>query len=263
MARSSWLAALALGGVVLACTSTTNGVVGPGSGTLPNGGAGDLGGSGGSSGGGGEAGACAPADESGYTLAWHAPHPHTASCDGAQLDSLFTCIRDASQATSGTPASCAPWSKSMSTANRACYECVFTDDTQPARGPIVVHSTQHTQETNFAGCVAIAEGKLDGSGCAGAVAAEVGCDNAACTVSCPVDSTGAGLAALNDCLDAAQQGTCARFFAPAQCISADTGPLAPCDPFNYADADPLAATQAVAGVFCGGGTGQISDAGGD
>jgi hypothetical protein len=258
----AWRAGLAsiAFGAVFACTSTTNGVVGPGSGTLPNGA--DVPVVGGSSSGGQvDASACTPSDQGSLQPTWHPPHPHVAACDAAQMDSLFTCIRDAAQSTSGTPASCAPWGATASDANRACYECIFTDDTQAQWGALVVHSSLHTQETNYAGCAAIAEAKLDGTGCGGAVSADVQCGNAACGATCPVDAQGNGLVALNNCLASADEGTCARFSAPAQCLFADGGPLAPCDPLNYAD--DVTAAQGVANVFCGGGAGTLSDAGGD
>jgi hypothetical protein len=149
----------------------------------------------------------------------------------------------------------------MSAANRVCYECVFTDDAQPEWGPLIVHSGLNTEETNYAGCAAIVEGKLDGTGCGGHVAADVACDNAACATSCPVDKSGNGLDALDACIAAADQGTCSTYASAAACLLVDSGPLAQCNQLNYVDG--LTAAQAVANVFCGGGSAGISDGGGD
>jgi hypothetical protein len=244
-------ALVAIAAAVGAC-SVTDGVVGPGSGTLPN--AGD-----GSTGPALDAGSCSPADESQLTPTWHPSHAHRDDCTSDQIDSLFACLKDS--ATQSSPPSCAPWGATMSTANRTCYQCIVTDDAQPEWGPLIVHSGLNTEETNYAGCAALVEGVPDGGGCGGKVAADVACESAACAVSCPVDSSGNGLDGLNACITAADRGTCSAFATAAACLGVDSGPLAACNELNYADA--LTAARAVAVIFCGAGGGGIPDGGGD
>jgi hypothetical protein len=194
---------------------------------------------------------CAPGAAAGFQPVWHAPRARSQACTKAQIDSYRQCLDDA--ATELAPASCAAWGASISATDQACVSCLLSKESDPEYGPLV----QLPAETlvNVAGCVAMAEGKLDGSGCGGAYQADQECQRAACLPTCPT-LTKAQVSAEGACEIQANKTTCATFGKPAECAGAiasgDAGTTAEVACFGGgASATPDALFEAVALAFCG------------
>jgi hypothetical protein len=107
---------------------------------------------------------------------------------------------------------------------------------------------------NVAGCIAMAEGKTDGSGCAGALQADQECARAACLPTCPT-STPSQIATEDSCEKQANLTTCATYEKPAECAGAikagDAGTTAEQACFGGANATADSLFEAVALAFCG------------
>jgi hypothetical protein len=116
---------------------------------------------------------------------------------------------------------------------------------------------------NVAGCIALAEGKVDGSGCGGSLQADQQCQEAACLPTCSLGSPAlqASEAACEVKAnavpgDGGASGVCGSYAIPALCASAiqgGDGGTAGRQCFGGADGGTNAQFEAVALAFCGGG----------
>ena len=200
--------------------------------------------------------ACAPGAVTSFTPAWHPPRAKTTACSKAQIDAYLQCLSDA--ATTLDPASCAEWSGTLSATDQTCLTCLSSNESDATYGPFVFLPTELLP--NVAGCIALAEGKTDGSGCGGALQADEQCQRAACLPRCPTTSAAAATAE-QDCEskangpggDGGVGGVCAAFAAPAQCAGAiahlDAGSAA--EKACFGTGSDATQFEAVALAFCG------------
>lgn len=170
--------------------------------------------------------ACAPGALNNFTPKWHPPRAKTTACTKAQIDSYRQCLDDAAGPPMRyNPASCAPW-LSPSMTDQSCLSCLQSNESDDQYGPLVLLANDTL--LNVAGCLAMAEGKLDGSGCGGSLQVDEECGRAACLASCPI-SDEPGAVAEVACEKAANQstGVCATYATSAQCagrlLQADAG----------------------------------------
>ncbi|MGO9714781.1 MAG: hypothetical protein ACLQBL_38400 [Polyangiaceae bacterium] len=203
---------------------------------------------------------CAPGPVTSFTPTWHPPRTPTSSCTSTQIDSYLECLDDA--ATMSNPPSCAEWSGQLSSTDATCLTCLISNETDAQYGPLVLLPTETL--INVAGCIALAEGKVDGSGCGGALQADEQCQFAACLPSCVTDTT-SQIAAAVACeaqantvgVDAGANGVCATYATKASCaasmeLGVDGGTPAEQSCFGGgADAGSNAEFEAVALAFCG------------
>jgi hypothetical protein len=155
---------------------------------------------------------CAPGSTAGFKPTWKPPAPHQNICTQSQIDGFFTgCIK-----TGSTNQTCAPYGTNGTAANQACAKCLITAQTASSYGALIDKSG--VVEVNIAGCLAIAEGKIDGSGCAGKLQAGSQCDDAACKVNCPVTDD-ASFKLYQQCTQTADQDAnlCGSYATAAQC----------------------------------------------
>jgi hypothetical protein len=121
-------------------------------------------------------------------------------------------------------------------------------------GPLVFLPTETL--VNTSGCLALAEGKDDGTGCGGSLSALQECNRAACLPTCPTGTTSEN-AAETACEANAQTGVCTTYATPAECAGAiqegDAGTPAERSCFGLPSGTAAATLQAVATAFCGGG----------
>jgi hypothetical protein len=194
--------------------------------------------------------ACAPGTPASFTPTWHAPRAPATACTKTQIDSYRQCLDDS--ATVLDPPSCAEWT-SLSAADQSCLSCLQSSESDATYGPLVLLPTEVL--VNVPGCIALAEGKTDGSGCGGALSADQECDRAACLPTCPT-ATASEVTAESACEKAADQAVCATYEKPAECAGAieesDAG-AAGQSCFGLPDATSDAVFEAVAIAFCGGG----------
>jgi hypothetical protein len=166
---------------------------------------------------------CAPGAVTGFAPKWHPPRAHTTACTKVQIDAYLQCLNDA--ATTPSPASCAEWSGALSASDQACLTCLSSNESDATYGPLVLLPTEEL--INVAGCIALAEGKTDGSGCGGALQADEQCQRAACFPICVMTSP-SERSAEQECEaqanklpdDAGAGGACAAFVPPAECAGA-------------------------------------------
>jgi hypothetical protein len=175
-----------------------------------------------------------------------------------QIQSYLQCLDDA--ATTLNPASCDEWSGKISATDQACLSCLSSNETDAQYGPLVLLPTELM--VNLPGCIALAEGKVDGSGCGGKLQADEQCQNAACLPTCPTSSP-SQVTAEGACEQAANVvssdggagGVCASYAAPAECAGAiqagDAGTPAEVQCFGAAGGGANAAFVAVGLAFCG------------
>ena len=186
-----------------------------------------------------------------FTPKWHAPRAKSTACTKVQIDSYRQCLDDSA----GTlnPPSCAEWTSSISSADQSCLSCLESSESDATYGPLVRLPTETL--VNVAGCIALAEGKTDGSGCGGALSAEEECDRTQCLPVCPT-VTPSELANEQACEKAADLGACATYEKPAECAGAieqsDAG-AAGQSCFGLPSGSGDAVLEAVAMAFCGGG----------
>jgi hypothetical protein len=200
---------------------------------------------------------CAPGAVTSFSPTWHPPRPKSTSCDATQIGSYIQCLTDSQ--TTLNPASCAEWNGALSSADLACLGCLRSNEGDPSYGPLVFLPTELL--INLAGCIALAEGKADGSGCGGALQADEECQRAACLPSCPT-GTSAQAVAEQSCEtqanalpgDASTGGVCAAYVQAAECAGAiaalDAGTPGAKACFG-ANAGVNAELTAVALAFCG------------
>jgi hypothetical protein len=169
---------------------------------------------------------CAPGDVSSFKPTWQRPAPHQDACTQVQIDAFYAdCL-----ATTATESSCTPFGSTGTAADQACAACLITTDTATALGPIVARAG--LVELNVAGCFALTENHLDGSGCSGSVQASEQCSNAACAASCPIGNDSASFEAYQACASSADMGGCATFATASQaCAGADTPAANACAKF--------------------------------
>ena len=203
--------------------------------------------------------ACAPGSVSAFAPTWHPPRTMTSACTKAQIDSYLACLTDAQ--TTLDPATCSEWTSSPSATDQACLTCLLSNETDSSYGPLIQLPTELL--INVAGCIALAEGKADGSGCGGALQTDEECQRAACLPTCPT-STSAQAEAEVACEssanglaeDGGSGGVCATYAAAATCAGAileglDGGTPAEQACFGGADAGASGQFEAVALAFCG------------
>jgi hypothetical protein len=201
---------------------------------------------------------CAPGSVTSFKPSWHPPRTPTKSCTTAQIDSYGQCLTDS--ATTFNPPSCAEWSGTLSQADSTCLSCLTSNEPDPQYGPYVLLPTALL--VNVGGCVALAEGKTDGSGCGGAINADQECDRAACLSTCSVGSP--SLAAQEAACeqtanvlpdDGGSGGVCASYATAALCetaiLAGDAG-TAQQQCFGGPDAGASSVFEAVGLAFCGG-----------
>lgn len=160
---------------------------------------------------------CAPGPVTSFKPTWHAPRAKMSACSGTQIASYLKCIDDAAAAPGTTPASCAEWGGTLSTADKTCLTCLSSNEADAQWGPLIALPTE--QLLNVPGCLALAEGKTDGSGCGGLLQAEQQCDHAACLPTCET-GTMAGVTAEVSCeaqANTASTGVCASYATAAAC----------------------------------------------
>ncbi len=206
---------------------------------------------------GGPAPVCAPGSAAGFMPAWHAPRPKMTSCTSAQVDSYLQCLTDAT--TTLNPGSCTEWTGALSASDDACLTCLSSNESDSTYGPLVRLPTELL--INVAGCIALAEGKADGSGCGGALQSDEECERAVCLPTCPTATT-SQLSAEQSCETDANQlasdggagGVCATYALAATCAGAielDGGSSAAAACFGGAGGGASAQFKAVALAFCG------------
>jgi hypothetical protein len=187
---------------------------------------------------------CAPADETGFSPNWHPPISPTSVCTNEQMDAFFTgCISD-----TATSATCARFVGNPTPADGACGACLTSPPTAARYGALVV--TRGLIELNTAGCLALFEGKTNGSGCGGSFQAQEQCENAACSA---CDLSTVPFDEYQMCLEQAGASTCKAFADAANaCTDAvrqmDGGAVACLDFASFQDG-----YRAYASIFCGGG----------
>ena len=145
----------------------------------------------------------------------------------------------------------------LSAANQTCLSCLVSNESDSTYGPIVELPTETL--INLPGCIAVAEGKTDGSGCGGALSAFEECGRAACLPTCPTGSA-AEVAAESACetsTDLADGGgVCASYAPAAECADAietgDGGTAAEKACFGLPSGSSDAVFEAVALALCGG-----------
>jgi hypothetical protein len=191
--------------------------------------------------------ACAPGTAA-FTPVWHPPRIVAGACTKDLIDSYRQCVDDS--AITLDPPSCSVWTGNLASANQTCLSCLISNEPDKTYGPIVELPSQ--QLINLPGCLAVAEGKTDGSGCGGALAAYEQCARAACLPSCPT-GTADELSAEAACETATQTGACKAFVAPAQCAGSieagDAGTAAEKACFGATNDEEF---EAVALALCGG-----------
>jgi hypothetical protein len=190
---------------------------------------------------------------------WHPPRTPASVCSKTQIDAYLQCLNDA--ATTLNPPSCAEWSGTLSAADSACLTCLSSNESDAQYGPLVALPTELL--INLAGCIALAEGKVDGSGCGGSLQADQQCQRAACLSTCPTGSQSQVATEVvceeeADLLpaDGGSGGVCATYALPATCAAAieegDAGTTAERQCFGAGDAGTSATFEAVSLAFCGG-----------
>jgi hypothetical protein len=197
--------------------------------------------------------ACAPGNPGTSAPKWHTPRPRTTACTKTQIDSYRQCLDDS--AIELHPPSCAEWT-SLSAADQSCLTCLQSNQSDATYGALVLLPTEVL--VNVAGCIALAEGKPDGSGCGGALSADQQCDLAACLPTCPT-ATANEVATESACEQSAnvlEAGVCAAFVPAAECagaIEASDAGAAGQSCFGLPSGTSDAVFEAVALAFCGGG----------
>jgi hypothetical protein len=197
---------------------------------------------------------CAPSGAA-FTPTWHPPRVQAGACTQALIESYRQCLDDSIAA--ANPPSCASWVGTLSAANQTCLSCLLSDESASTYGPIVQLPTETL--INLPGCIAVAEGKTDGSGCGGALSAFEECGRAACLPTCPTGNA-SEVAAESACEKATDLddggGVCGAYATPADCANAietgDAGTAAEKACFGLPSGTSDAVFEAVALALCGG-----------
>ncbi len=207
----------------------------------------------------GPAPVCAPGSVSSFVPTWHPPRAKANVCTRAQIADYAQCLTDALSELN--PPSCAEWSGTLSTSDQACYSCMTSNQSDADYGPFVLLPTALV--INVPGCIALGEGKTDGSGCGGALMDDEECTRASCLPTCQVgtsylDSIEANCEQQANVIgnDAGVPGgTCASYAQNATCASklesGDAGPASACFGIGP-DAGTNSVFVNVGMIFCGG-----------
>jgi hypothetical protein len=204
---------------------------------------------------------CAPGSVASFQPTWHPPRAKASVCSPSQISGYLQCLTDSE--TAFNPPSCAGWTGTVAASNQTCLTCLSSDATDAQYGPLVLLPPAVTI-INLAGCLALAEGKLDGSGCGGAPQADQQCQLAACLPTCPT-STASEVQEEGNCEqlanalpgDAGGGGVCAKYAVAAECAGsiaagdADAGTAAEVACFGAAGGGTDGQLLAVATAFCG------------
>jgi hypothetical protein len=197
---------------------------------------------------------CAPSNAA-FTPSWHTPRVVPGACTQALIDSYRQCLDDS--IVTANPPSCASWTGTLSAANKTCLSCLVSNESDSTYGPIVELPTETL--INLPGCIAVAEGKTDGSGCGGALSAFEQCGRAACLPTCPTGNAAevATESACETSTDLADGGgVCGSYATAADCADAietdDAGTAAEKACFGLPTGSSDAVFQAVALALCGG-----------
>jgi hypothetical protein len=192
-----------------------------------------------------------------FTPTWHPPRAKASACTQTQIASYAQCLSDAK--TTLSPPSCAEWSGPLSSSDSTCLTCLSSNATDADYGAFVLLPT--ALFINVSGCLALAEGKTDGSGCGGALQADGECEHAACLPFCPAGSSSLNAAEASCELKAnalpadggAGGGVCSTYASAAQCApiiaSGDAGTTAERQCFG--DGGTNSSFVAVGLAFCG------------
>ncbi len=200
---------------------------------------------------------CAPGPVgASFAPQWHAPRAKQAgACSLAQIDAFRQCIDDS--ATAASPPSCQPWASPQG-ADATCLSCLQSQTSDAEWGPLILSPTEST--INVVGCLALAEGKPDGTGCAGSLNAANQCDRAACYPTCPLGSSDPAVANAEvqqelACETSAQSTVCATYTTQAACAGAikagDAGTPDEAKCFGVPAGTPDVIFENVALAFCG------------
>jgi hypothetical protein len=93
--------------------------------------------------------------------------------------------------------------------NSTCVACLFSDDGDASYGPII--RSADTWRSNTAGCIALIEGDVNGTGCGAKVQASSSCYDTACSGCMPLD-------AYVKCRQTAAQTLCRPYYLDAVCV---------------------------------------------
>jgi hypothetical protein len=171
-----------------------------------------------------------------FTPSYKPAAAHKDACTQQNIDNFRTfCL--------GTGDAQACQSFLATAAGKTCAQCILTQPTAAALGPLIDHTSQGFVSLNTAGCLEIAQGN---NTCAKAISALSQCDDAAC-VNCKVTDD-ASLQELNACTGVSEQGACAQYVQPAQCAdqAAEAGNAGVCLSGN----DFTSGYNAIVPIFC-------------
>ena len=186
----------------------------------------------------GETSTCASLTDLGtFTPSYKPPAAHQNACSQTNIDNFRTfCL--------GTGDAQACQSFLATAAGKACAQCILTQPTAAALGPLVDHTSQGFVSLNTAGCLALAQGN---DTCAKAISALSQCDDAAC-VNCKVTDD-QSLADLDACTAAAEQEVCSSYVQAAGCADLLKGPEHPAS--ACLGTDFTSGYNTLAPLFCG------------
>jgi hypothetical protein len=185
---------------------------------------------------------CKPGDVTTFKPQWKPPTgSYQGRCTSTQVDSFLSCLF--SQAANDQ--SCLNYINAP--ANAICSQCLLSDETDSAYGPLVKLGTEAIV-VNVEGCVSLVENNATASSCGAKAQALAQCKEAACTPSCPLTNH-AELVAFNDCEQAAESTSCKSYYTAAACLMPliNTGGAA--ENCTHAPT-PLDAAISVAKLFC-------------
>ena len=189
---------------------------------------------------------CPPEPVAASSLTWRPPRKDLGACTAAQVSAfLDACIN-----ASSTTAACNAYIQSDGGVR--CFNCLYTDVTSTAFGPIVAGST--IELLNTGGCIAL----VDPCNIACAMVDEQGavCSLASCGSACAPDASPSQqyadyLACANEATRCSCLGPHTALGACANTLSSERS-LAPC--YGIGASSFGSAVAAIAGLFCGNGS---------
>jgi hypothetical protein len=187
-------------------------------------------------------GGCAPRLAVQFAPTWRAPRAVPHACTDAQIETSLT-LCDGASTNAGK---CNAWNRDPS--NAACRACLFTTEDEASYGAIVVLKNR-LRRANVAGCLALADGNLNSTGCGVHLQALDACRDTACLAPCadPADFLACGRQAA--------VGICSSYGDPTSC--ANSAIYSPCfEPVTYEDF-----FRTLGKIFCGDGFPDRGDGG--
>lgn len=161
---------------------------------------------------------CAPGSLTGFAPSWKTPAPlHQNKCTAANVALAVQCVFDST----ANQTTCQTFTQAA--ANKPCMDCIFTDSTATAPGPITVDATTGVGSINVAACIARLTNDVSATSCAAKLAADVQCSAYACEPNCP-GSDQASLDALAQCESDAYAGGCSTYDSAAACADSLVAP---------------------------------------